>query len=80
MSQLPKYPYRVVVTRRLGFDLASETHNYENLAGAYAFRDIALSKPMTRKVQILLVIDEATPSHDLPVHIHRVVPTNDRGK
>lgn len=66
MSRIPSYPYRCVVHRKPlspGSYPVPENHNYVNLAGAIAYRDIALRKQSTRKVEILMVMDESTPSH-----------------
>lgn len=63
MARIPKYPYRVVTTIRMGEQLRSECHNYETLIAAMSYRDIALHKQFTRKVEILCVLDESTPSH-----------------
>lgn len=64
MSRVPSYPYRVLVTRDLaGGKQQTEQHNYSNLAGAIAYRDIQLGKKSTRKVEVVMVIDESTPSH-----------------
>lgn len=63
MSRIPSIPYRVIVTVRAGERQWVESHNYTNLAGAIAYRDIALRKQFTRKVEVLCVLDESTPSH-----------------
>jgi hypothetical protein len=64
MARIPAYPYRVIVTRTNGGGLQHiEQHNYANLPGAWAYRDTALRKQNTRKVEIVLVIDEASPGH-----------------
>jgi hypothetical protein len=62
---IPKYAYRVYVLTRNGGDLHSENHNYETLSAAVDFRDIALRKPRTKKVEIVCVLDESTP-YDVP--------------
>jgi hypothetical protein len=66
MSRLPKYPFKVVTVVRNGDGLHTITHNYENLAGAMAYREIALAKPMTQKVEVCLIIDESVPAYDRP--------------
>jgi hypothetical protein len=38
----------------------TEQHNYANLPGAMAYRDTALKRPNTKKVEVVLVLDEAT--------------------
>jgi hypothetical protein len=65
MARIPSYPYRVVVTKKPvgGQQPALEQHNYESLPGAWAYRDTALRRPNTRKVEILMVLDESTPDH-----------------
>jgi hypothetical protein len=63
MSRMPALPYRVMVTVRVGTGLRVENHNYPDLAGAWAYRDIALRKQHTKKVEVSLIIDESTPSH-----------------
>jgi hypothetical protein len=66
VARVPALPYRVIVHNK---PLAGqvhgqvETHNYANLPGAWAYRDIALRRPRTRKVEVVFVLDEATPSH-----------------
>lgn len=68
MSRIPALPYRVVVTRKRhtsGIYPPQETHNYASMAGAIAYRDIALRRPSTHKVETLLVLDESTPSHSV---------------
>lgn len=63
MSRIPSFPFRVVVYIRAGEKQWIETHNYGNLAGAMTFRDIALRKQFTKKVEVTVVVDESTPSH-----------------
>ena len=59
MSRIPLYAYRVVVHVELaGGNRRQEQHNYSSLAGAVAYREIALRKRHTKKVEILMVIDE----------------------
>lgn len=71
MARIPKYPFRVLVTMLAGGRgengplLRQEWHNYETLPGAYGYREIALRKRATKKVEIVLVIDESTPSHSV---------------
>lgn len=65
MPRVPT-PFRVVVTTRVGSDGSRqiiESHNYASLAGAITYRDIALKKRNTRRVEVLMVLDESTPSH-----------------
>jgi hypothetical protein len=64
MARIPRYPYRVVVTVKNGQNgYRPENHNYENLVAAMSYRDIALQKPLTRRVEVMMVLDESTPSH-----------------
>jgi hypothetical protein len=64
MSRVPTYPFRVVVTKMVGTNQQLiENHNYTSLAGAIAYREIALRKRMTKRVEVLMVLDESTPSH-----------------
>jgi hypothetical protein len=63
MSRIGKYPYRVIIFSALGNELKMETHNYENFAAACSFREIALRRPRTKKVEVVIVLDESTPSH-----------------
>lgn len=63
MSRIPATAYRVIVYIRAGERQWMESHNYTNLAGAIAYRNIALSKKFTRKVETLVVLDESSPSH-----------------
>jgi hypothetical protein len=65
VARVPKYPFRVVMHYKLGDRLVREQHNYENLAGAIAFREIALRKPRTVKIEVMVVLDESTPSHSV---------------
>lgn len=65
MSRIPSFPFRCVITRKPVGDNqpAIETHNYSNLAGAIAYRDIALRKQSTKRVEVVAVLDESTPGH-----------------
>jgi len=63
MARVPKYPYRVLVSKRLGANLTLESHNYETLPGAWAYRNIALNQQRTSRVEIVAVLDESTPAH-----------------
>jgi hypothetical protein len=64
MARVPALPYRVYVTVRTGPGTQRiETHNYPDLPGAWTYRDIALRRQSTRKVEISLVLDESTPTH-----------------
>jgi hypothetical protein len=38
----------------------TEQHNYTNLPGAMTYRDTALRQPNTKKVEVVLVLDETT--------------------
>jgi hypothetical protein len=67
MSRLPNFPFRVLVTKRPMTGSTNlppiENHNYENMAGAICFRDIALRRPNTKMVAIVVVLDETTPTN-----------------
>src|SRR5262252_7679297 len=63
MARVPKYCYRVLTTKRLGTQQTLESHNFETLPGAIAFREIALGKERTVRVEVVMVLDESTPSH-----------------
>lgn len=68
MSRVPSLPFRCTVFKKpmatsSQLHPVPENHNYANLAGAIAYRDIALRRPNTRKVEITMVLDESTPSH-----------------
>jgi hypothetical protein len=64
MSRVPSYPFRCVTTRILANgNQQIEQRNYTTLPGAWAMRDIELNKRSTRKVEIVQVLDESTPSH-----------------
>lgn len=65
MSRIPFYPFRTVVIKRpVGEGQPQvENHNYQNLAGAIAYRDIALRRPNTKRVEVVMVLDESTPGH-----------------
>lgn len=63
MARVPKYAYRVVVSKRLGTQLTLESHNYETLPGAWAYREIALGQHRTARVEVMAVLDESTPNH-----------------
>lgn len=61
MSRIPQYAYRVVTHVELVRGRRTiEQHNYNNLAGAIAYRDIVLRRPTTKKVEVLVVLDETT--------------------
>ena len=66
MSRIPSFPFRVMVTKKPmhGSTVLPpiENHNYESLAGAISYRDTALCRPNTRKVEVVMVLDETTPS------------------
>jgi hypothetical protein len=67
MSRIPNFPFRVLVTKRPMAGSTQlppvENHNYENMAGAIAYRDVALRRPNTKLVQIVMVLDETSPSN-----------------
>jgi hypothetical protein len=66
MSRLPTFPYRCVVFKKPMSGSHQmpppENHNYQNLAGAIAYRAIALRRPSTKRVEIIMVLDESTPA------------------
>lgn len=64
MSRVPSLPYRVLVTKKKVGDAAPqlEQHSYSSLAGAIVYRDIALRRPNTFKVETVMVLDETTPA------------------
>lgn len=65
MSRIPSFPFRTVVTNKPVGDRPPqiEQHNYTSLAGAIVYRDIALRRQKTKKVEVVMVIDESTPGH-----------------
>jgi len=65
MARIPVLAYRVLVHRKRvgGRDLPIEQHSYPDLPGAWAYREIALRRPNTRKVEVVFVLDESTPDH-----------------
>jgi hypothetical protein len=65
MARVPDLPYRVVVHVEVarGKPWRTENHNYSTLPGAMEFRDMAFRKPLTRKVEVLMVLDVSTPAH-----------------
>lgn len=65
MARIPALAYRVLVSKHpVGAALpAIEQHSYDSLPGAWAYRDIALRRRNTRKVEVVLVLDESTPTH-----------------
>lgn len=68
MARVPALPYRVLVYNKPTAGQPHgqmETHNYPNLPGAWTYREIALRRQKTRKVEIIMVLDEATPEHPL---------------
>jgi hypothetical protein len=78
MARVPAYPYRVVVYRKpIGANPPQiENHNYTDLPGAIAYRSIALGKHTTKRVEVVMVLDESTPDHrdsvDFPINGHRL--------
>lgn len=75
MARIPDLPYRVVVHVEVakGKPWQQHNHNYATLPGATAFREIALNKPLTRKVEVVMVLDVSTPTHR-----HDTTPGKDR--
>jgi hypothetical protein len=63
MTRIPSVPYRVKVTKRRvnGHAQPDEQHSFATLAGAIDYRDRALKRPNTYRVETSLVIDETTP-------------------
>jgi len=66
MALVPKCPFRVNLYSRLGDHLRIEHHNYETLRGAMSYRDALLTRPRTTRVEVLMVLDESTPTHKEP--------------
>lgn len=65
MSRIPTFPFRVLVHKKAmgsGQLPPVEIHNYTSFAGAVTYRTIALRRPNTRLVEIVMVIDETTPA------------------
>jgi hypothetical protein len=62
MALVPKCPFRVNLYSRLGDHLRIEHHNYETLRGAMSYRDVLLTRPRTTRVEVLMVLDESTPT------------------
>lgn len=64
MSRIPAMPYRVKVIKRRhnGHAQPDEQHSFACLAGAFDYRDRALRRPNTYKVETYLLIDETTPN------------------
>lgn len=65
MARIPNFPFRVIVTQRLGATQQQTSYNEENIVGAMARRDMELRRDRTKRVQIVLIIDESTPDHHL---------------
>ena len=66
MARIPALPYRVVVHKKpmsSGALPPVEQHNYSSLPGATSYRDTALRRPNTKRVEVILVLDESTPDH-----------------
>jgi hypothetical protein len=78
MARIPSLPFRVVVHKKPvgAAPPVPENHNYPDLPGAWAYRDIALRRPNTRKVEIVMVLDESTPDH----HASAVQPNTNGGR
>ena len=66
MALVPKCPFSVNLYSRLGDHLRIEHHNYETLRGAMSYRDALLTRPRTTRVEVLMVLDESTPTHKEP--------------
>jgi hypothetical protein len=66
VSRVAADPFIVEVIRAYGTgERRIERKNYRNLAGAIAYRDIALRKADTKSIRILMIIDESTPAHSV---------------
>lgn len=63
MARVPRYPYRVIVAKRIGDALQLEQYNEENLIGAMVRRTAELTKARVTRVEICMVLDESTPAH-----------------
>ena len=72
MSRIPNFPFRVLVTRKPMNGSTQlppiEVHNYQAMAGAIAYRDTALRRPNTKLVEIVMMLDETTPSDHRGTH------------
>lgn len=68
MSRIPNFPFRCIVYKKpmAGSQHVppAENHNYANLAGAIAYRAIALRRPQTKRVEVIMVMDESSPGHE----------------
>ena len=75
MARIPDLPYRVIVHVEVakGKPWRTESHNYSTLPGAVGYREIALRKPLTRKVEVMFVLDVSTKEHQ-----HDTTPGKDR--
>jgi hypothetical protein len=64
MSRIPALPYVVkIIKRRVnGHAQRDEQHTFATLAGAIDYRNRALLRPSTYRIETLLVIDETTPN------------------
>jgi hypothetical protein len=63
MSRIPSLPFRTVVTHRpaVGNQQKIEQSNHTNLSEAFSRRDAALKRGTTKKVEVVVVIDESIP-------------------
>jgi hypothetical protein len=61
MARVPAYAFRCTVTKTGPRNTQqTEQHNYTNLPSAMSYRDTALKRPNTKKVELVLVLDEVT--------------------
>jgi hypothetical protein len=66
MARVPAYAFRCTVTKTGPRNTQqTEQHNYTNLPSAMSYRDTALKRPNTKKVEVVLVLDEATAQETL---------------
>lgn len=57
---IPKYPYLVYITYRVGMDKQQrQTKSFETIGAAVACRDAALKRQLTTSVSIHVILDEA---------------------
>lgn len=64
MSRVPSCPFRCIVTRQIANgEQKTEQHNHATLVEAWADREVRLQKTSTKKVEVVMVIDESTPAH-----------------
>jgi len=74
MALVPKCPFRVNLYSRLGDHLRMEQHKHETLRGAMSYRDALLTRPRTTRVEVLMVLDESTPTHKEPADAYLPLP------